>query len=131
MENKKFLLKKTEIVKRYTGASLLPAEQVKNIPVTKEMVVSMMSYLGATSPRPLLLTPSNCVYCVSFDSSTTYMCSGCPMEMGNNRCSLPDSSFSLVDKQINSLSQKEKDSLEAELVELAQRYVDGNKQLLN
>ena len=129
MTNKEYMFRKNEIVKAYTGATLIPKEQIVDITVTSTMVNSMAEYVYE---QPQLLDASNCPYCAEYYTSTDYdQCANCPMFEAGNSCGggYGRSTYLKCSDKVDSL-EEDYDAISKELVSLAEEYIESNKHLI-
>ena len=78
MTTREFLIKKNKIVKKVTGITLVPEDQIEDI-----YPVFLEAYEGTST-----LVADLCPYCVAYP-----VCDDCPMYIAGNSCENDDSTW--------------------------------------
>ncbi len=80
MSVKKFIKKKNKLVKKATGITLVPEDQIEEMP-------AVQLYISISDA-------SLCPYCAVY--AEQMMCEGCPMLKAGNACGDPNSTYTQV-----------------------------------
>jgi len=108
-----FIKRKNEIVKRVTGLTLVPDDQIEECEQIKLQQSVSFKTLGA----------GICPYCMVYNKDESCICNDCPMNKANNDCSEINSTW----REINPVwRNKATESDMKELEELVKQY---NKEL--
>ena len=134
-----YYLDKNKVTMTFLKQLLVPADQIKNIPVTVKMVENMQKYINElknTSQAKLdagnhdiLLSDWACPYCAAYFLKKV-SCDGCPMSSANNLCASMDSTYHECSKAVNKLNGEEKWKMRGALLALAIRFVEYHSYLL-
>ena len=104
-----YMHQKNALVKRVTGHTLIPEDQIVDVKVVELMPSEVLSDI-------------NCPYCRVYRGIID--CTGCPMDEAHNNCSDMNSTYQLCDAAWNAhASQSDKN----ELLALAIKYNESNK----
>ena len=130
MTSKEYMIAKNNIIYKYIKMPLVPDSQIIDIPVTREMVISMMQY--TVSPTTTMMLDSfNCLYCSEYFSFIFLDCVGCPMGDNDNKCNRsPNSTYDTCDDLLSKLPKDLYHEVTNELQELAKQFIKANKHLL-
>jgi hypothetical protein len=81
-----YITKKNSIIEKYCGVTLIPANQMVDIPEKKKLFMDADKYA--------------CPYCVAYSAN---QCKGCPMFEAGNDCHLPTSTYNQMCLAIDDL----------------------------
>ena len=126
MTPEEYTRRKVEIVKRYTGETLVPDDQITDIPVTEHMIDAMKSYIVAQNKGHAMSTLDGdiCVYCSKYYNVDLNTCNGCPMFEAGNDCGDNGSSYDICTDALEAIDES---GLIKELIELTQEFIKANK----
>ena len=130
-----YLRKKNKILDDALNVTLIPEDQIVDLPITTSMVKIMLQYIakyrhGVYNKGEIYLNEKICPYCAMYVH--TYDCNGCPMNKANNCCHDSDSTFKIILRKINYHTDIEtRTDIQLKLVKLAEEFVKANKGLLN
>jgi len=129
MNNLQYMIEKNHILFEHIGQILVPDDQLVELPLLPSMVLSMKNYLTG-GIKDFLLSATNCLYCVVYNTHNAPSCVKCPMALAGNKCSGISSTLHSCSNAIDKLDDDARLELEKALIDLAERYILHNMHLL-